>query len=232
MAWALVTGQTAALSNATTISPTVAVPNPITSGNVYCGAVAYSSAQTLNSITDDKSNTYNLKITTTQTVDAIKLTLFELGNITNGPKTLTFNFSAATDSCAVVGEFSGGLAAADPADGSIGQQQSAVASGANNVTTTAFTPTTDGDLIFGGTCDTASLTANSAGTSPNAFTSLNTASNSTAVFSLRGQYFAQTTHASIAATSGIAVNGDNAVSNVMALKPTGVTDVLASQIWL
>src|SRR6266849_5844906 len=125
MAFVLV--QNATVSNQTVISPTVAVTNPIASGNMYCGAVAYSSAQTLNSITDDKSNTYNLKITTTQTTDAIKLTLFELGNITNGPKTLTFNFIAATDSCAVVAEFSGGLAAADNVDGSIGQQQTAVA---------------------------------------------------------------------------------------------------------
>jgi len=220
MAWTLVTGQTAALSNATTQNPTLALTNTIASGNVGCGAVVYGSAQTLNSVTDDKSNTYNLKSTITQALDGVKVTLFELGNITNGPKTFTFNFSAATDSCAVVAEFSGGLAVGDPNDGTTGQAQSAVASGANNVTSTAITTTTNGDLILGASSDTASLTANSLGTSPNAFTNINTASNSTAIFSLRLEFFVQTTAASIAATFGIAVNGDNAATNIVALKPS------------
>src|SRR6266436_1817146 len=107
MAWSLV--QNAVMNNQTVISPTVAVTNTIASGNIYCGAVVYGSNETLNSVTDDKSNTYNLKSTITQTADLIKITQFELGNITNAPKTITFNFSVATDSCAVVAEFSGGL---------------------------------------------------------------------------------------------------------------------------
>src|SRR6266403_966492 len=145
-----------------------------------------------------------------------------LSNATTQNPTFAFNFSAATDSCAAVAEFSGGLASADPNDGTTGQAQSAVATGANNVTSTAITTTVNGDLILGASSDTASLTANSLGTSPNAFTNINTASNSTAIFSLRFEYFVQTTAASIAATFGIAVNADNAATNVVALKPAAV----------
>jgi hypothetical protein len=217
VAWALV--QNAAMINQTVITPTVAVTNPIASGNLYCGAVIYNSTETLNSITDDKSNTYNIKNTTTQTTDLVKISNFVLGNITNGPKTITFHFSAATDSAAVVAEFSGGLAASDPSDGSTGQQQTNVAAGANNVTTGTFVPTTNGDLILGGLCDPNTVTACTVGTSPNAFTNVNTASNSTNLAGLRLEYFVQTTAASIAATGGIAANGDDAVSNVVAFKP-------------
>lgn len=231
MAWALVTGQTASLNNATTITPTVAVPNVIGSGNLYLGAVGYDSAQTLNSVTDDKGNTYNLKSTITETTDLIKITQFELGNIANGPKTITFHFSAATDSCAVVAEFSGGLAAADPNDGTTGQFQAAVASGANNVTSTAITTTVNGDLIVGASLDGASLTAPTAGTSPNAFTSIGTASDATTIFGLRLEYFVQTTAGSIAATFGIGVNGDSAATNVVAFKPAAAAASYVPYDW-
>lgn len=217
MTWSLL--QSASLSNATTITPTVAVTNPIGSGNLYCGGVAHDSAQTLSSVTDDKSNTYNLSTTFTDTVNAIAVTAFWLGNITNGPKTITLHFSAATNSLAVVSEFSGDLAASNPSDGSTGQFQTAIAAGANNQTSTAITTTTAGDLAFGVGVDSNNTALCTAGTSPNAYTSINTATNTTNVTSMRTEFFSQVAAGSIAATFGPGANGDDGVTIIVAFKP-------------
>lgn len=227
MAWSLV--QNAAGSNLTGATPTIAVTNPVGSGNLYCGGVCHDSTQTLNSVTDDQSNTYNLSSTFTDTTNAIAVTAFWLGNVTNGPKTITLHFSASTNACGVVSEFSGDLAASNPNDGSTGQFQSSIASGANNQTSTSITTTTAGDLIFGVGVDSGNNTAPTTGTSPNAFTSINTADNTTLILSIRTEFFSQAAAGSIAATFGPGANGDPGVTIVVAFKPSGTSDVLQSQ---
>jgi hypothetical protein len=200
----------------------------VAAGSLVAGAVCYDSTVTLNSVSDNGGNsTYNLKSTITDTGNLVKITSFSLGNVGGSPTTITFHFSATCQSCAVVAEWPGDLAAADPNDGTTGAFQTAVAAGANNVSTGSITTTADGDLIVVGLSDTASTTACSAGTSPNAFTSVATASDTTNNFSLRLESFVQAAHAAIAGTGGIVTAGDNAVSNIVAFKPSAGAAVVA-----
>jgi hypothetical protein len=64
----------------------------ITSGNAVGGIVKYGTATSVfNNITDDKGNTYT--VIATYSIGNNTYKLFALGNITNGPKTLTLNFT-------------------------------------------------------------------------------------------------------------------------------------------
>lgn len=235
MTWSIVAGQTASLSNATTQNPTLSLTSAITSGNIYCGGVCHDSAQTLNSITDDKGNTYNLPTVITDTTDGIACLLFWLGGITNGPKTLTFNFSAVTNSMAVVAEVTSSLGAtvSDPHDVAVvGQFQASVASGANNMTSTNMTTLTNGDFILGLLMDGQNgVTAPTAGTSPVGYTSIGTAVHATDVISMRLEWASQAAAGAIAATGGIATNNDPGVTMVVGLVPPVSGDVLMPQVW-
>jgi hypothetical protein len=86
---------------------------------------------------------------------------FVLGNIINGPKTVTVNLSPASGGSLglIVDEYSGAQAAADPRDGHAGQlQASATAATSGN-----FTTTVSGNLIYGASCNTNNATMPSAG---------------------------------------------------------------------
>lgn len=223
-AWALV--QSNFLSNAqTTVTGqtfSVTLTNPVTSGNLVVGSFLVDDSCTITSIKDNKTNTYTQKSPQDDATNLIRSTLFELGNITNGPQTVSITISGAPCNGAMtLAEFSGGAASSDPSDGTTGQFQASVAAGANNQTSTAIITTTNGDLIVGNGVDDLTATAPSAGTSPNAFTSITTAVNTTNISGMRLEYFVQSSSGSIAATFGIATANDPAMTIVVALKPSG-----------
>lgn len=148
-----------------TTSTTVALAfsSVVTSGNSVYGLVAWddTSARTLTSVTDDKSNTYNLGLLVDATTDGEFSRTFWLGNITNAPKTITATFSAAIGfRRMLIDEYSGVLAVSNPSDGNTGvRQASATAASSGNITTTI-----SGDLIYGAIYDaaaTGTLTAGS-----------------------------------------------------------------------
>jgi hypothetical protein len=144
------------------------------SGHTVTGLVSYglgSVAPTVSSITDDKSNTYTL-------VDnAIKAgatntwgTSFFLQNITNGPTTITANFSQGVRFNRMLLDEYSGVAASSPLDGHTAQNQNTPGTGANVVTSGNFTTASNGDLIIGSTVYLATNSAVTAGTSPLSYT--------------------------------------------------------------
>lgn len=101
---------------------------------------------TLTGVTDDKSNTYNIKARASQTSDVVSAAVCVLGNITNGPKTITLNFSGSQ--IAIFGyieEWSGIAALADP---SVANACLGVTGASSLYTGTPITPTVNGCLIW------------------------------------------------------------------------------------
>lgn len=180
-------------ANATTATFTVAV----TSGNAIVGAIGYASGVTLNSITDDKGNTLTPVVRTkTDSLNAYALALFRLLNITNGPITVTGNFSATpTDPFIILHEVSGLTAAA--LDQDLAAETATLT--ANATTTGNVTTTADGEYIFGVAINSEEgFGALHAGTSPNAFT-VGESQNSTYPF-FCSEDFIQSAQGAIAAT--------------------------------
>lgn len=119
-------------------------------GNTVAGHVTFdSSVNTVDTVTDDKGNNYNLDISAPITGDGQGHLSYYLTNITNGPKVITVNFTNAGCSFTYsqVVEFSGVLSK------DVGESQVLTAPGtgtdavASSVSGTA--PTQTGDLILG-----------------------------------------------------------------------------------
>src|SRR5882724_440699 len=95
-------------TSSTTIPITISA---VGSGNAICGVVTWDdiNAAVLNSVTDDKGNTYNLETSLLDTVNNQKASAFSRTNITNAPTVITANFSTSIDARKIsVDEFSGG----------------------------------------------------------------------------------------------------------------------------
>lgn len=137
---------------------TLTFGSAISSGSTVCGGGQFASSTTLTSVTDDKSNTYNVE--TNITASGQTAFAFSLGNITNGPTTITITLGASSGfNSAVADEYSGALAASDPRDVHGGQTQNTPGTGADAYTSGNFTTTTNGDLLYGFTVTTNSATA-------------------------------------------------------------------------
>lgn len=198
----------------------------VTSGGCVTVYIAYDSTATISTVADDKSNSYTVKNTITETPDAIKISQAVLGNITNGPKTITVTFTGTIANSAVsIAEWAGCSAVTDPSDVFGGQM---VASSANP-TTGNITTTVDGDLISGMVVNGTNNTAYTNGSGYTNGLSANTFFSSTSY--LDWEWQVQTTHGAIAATwTGAATNY---AAEVLSIKPSaGAADVLASQICL
>src|SRR6516164_7876776 len=142
--WAIV--QSAKADAVAAANPTsITFTSTVGSGNCVVGCIQFDgfAGAVLNSVTDDKGNTYNRE-TAIQDASGQWLAAFSLGNITNGPKTLSFNFNAAPGSAAtsiVIEEIFGALAVSDPRDVHGGRIQNAVGQGTDVVSSGSFTTT-------------------------------------------------------------------------------------------
>jgi hypothetical protein len=163
MAFARVQGNSnnAGSGSSTTVAVTISA---VGSGNTICGVVSWvTSAATLNSVTDDKGNTYNRETTALDTSDGLSTAAFSRTNITNAPVTITATWSiGVTFRQILVDEFSGAsTASTDERDGTAhgGQFQANPGTAANGITSGTFTTSTNGDLIWGATVDGAGTLA-------------------------------------------------------------------------
>lgn len=145
--------QGAQFENTATTANTYSISfgSTIGSGNCVVGFFQYDgSSNTLTSITDDKGNTYTVKDTTIDAGDGAVGSSFILGNITNAPIQINFNFSTSHVSVwGVIDEFSGVKAQADPSEA----HSVTAATGVNPTTSgvltaNTITPTTNGDLVW------------------------------------------------------------------------------------
>ena len=149
----------------TSVSATFA--STVTSGNCVIGVIMWgSTVNDLTSVTDDKGNTYTVKDTLLN-LDGGSASSFILGNITNGPKTVSANFSASVaNDVIIISEFSGVAASSDPTDVHHAQTQARPGTGTDAISSGAATTTVNGDLIFGGAFDASGAnTTFTAGTS-------------------------------------------------------------------
>lgn len=190
--------------SATAVTSTSASFTAARSGFV-CGLfVDLGSTNALTSVTDDQSNTYSLVTAITDSTNNGVIQLFYKENVTS-VTTVTAHFTSSAQVRVAISNYTG-IATASAIDGHTGQVQTTPGTGANIVTTGTFTPTTNGDLIYGG-CSEAfgGAIVYTAGTSPNAFTqrASNTGAENDALFT---EDFIQSTAASIAATMGQTAN--------------------------
>src|SRR5882672_6145905 len=115
-------------NNAVALQDDVAITfgAPVTSGNtVVCVAAGQYTPTTISSFVDDKGNNYAQSDTSTLVADNIIGWSYYLGNITNGPVTITLTVTAGQGFGLVLGcdEISGVAASTDPRDGHTVQQQ-------------------------------------------------------------------------------------------------------------
>lgn len=210
----------------------LAFPSTISSGSAVVGYVSYDDTVTLSSITDDKSNTYTVVDSVDDAGNGQKTSSFVLGNITNGAKTLTFNFSSTIGfGWAVIDEYSGTLASSNPVDGTAhsGRLQAGYPSTTNGVTATAITTSVNGDLIWCGVCNTGGNPGADNWAAGTGFTLRNNQSVGSFFNSLASEDQVQSTAGSITASFTASQTGNDAVVYAIAIKPasTGVSGTLA-----
>jgi|ERR1043166_1527135 hypothetical protein len=154
-------------NGATSTTIGVAFGVAVTSGNFVIGIVSWDNGGggALNSVTDDKGNTYNKSSTITNATNNQDAAIFWLGNITNAPTTITANLSATSLGRSIsIAEYSGGNAVTDPSDGNTGQAQSSPGTGTDAVVSTNIVTTTGADMIAGFSATTNGTTHATTGT--------------------------------------------------------------------
>lgn len=167
-----------------------------TNGTILGGVSLDNSAGSISSITDNQGNTYTITSNVLDTTNNQRLAAFALGNIDNGPTTITVNFTGAPIFVEmVVDEFSGGDEAANNRDGATGQFQNAPGTATDAITSGSITTTQNGDLIYGVCIRSVSATQPTVGTG---FTV--GASDNGQGYALRSEYLTQTSAGSVAAT--------------------------------
>lgn len=123
---------------------------PVGSGHAVVGVIAFGGSGTLTSVTDDKSNIYNHSGITI--FSSNNCYTFWLGNITNGPQTITVNVTSNGSTFrGICAEYSGAVAASDPRDGIASQGQTTPGTGANAITSGTITTSHPNAVIWGGT---------------------------------------------------------------------------------
>lgn len=192
-------------------------------GNTILGMVTYASTDSITSITDDKSNTYTIIDTDTNTPDGSKQTSFWLLNITNSPQTITANFSIASVSTQIVVDEFSGVSASAVIDAHAITVQTSPGTGTDGVSSGSIVTSSNGDLIWAAVVDQHS-------TSPtiSAGTGFTTGTNAAPFLKSVSEYQTQSTAGSIAATFTTTVNE----AMMVCVVAVGVTDSLQSQIWM
>jgi hypothetical protein len=209
-AWTRVQGATNAGS-----SPSLSVTlSAVGLGNAVVGQATCDSSGgvTIQSVADDKGNTYSLGLDVVDTTNNQRARSFWRGNITNAPTVITVTYSGSAAATQVnVDEFSGPTLV-DPSDGQTGQIQSSPGTATDAITSTNVTTAAAGDLIWGATTNT-SLGTNQA----TAGTGFATGTAGTVTVATLTEYKTQTNAGSVAATFTQAVNNSH-ITHVVALK--------------
>lgn len=204
-----------------TTSFTLTFASAISSAGAVEGSVSYEDTVTLSSIVDDKSNTYTALDTIDDVSNGQKAASFVLGNITNAPKTLTFNFSSAVSfGWARAAEYSSILASANPVDQHAGALKGAFSNAANNAAGVAITTTVNGCTICADLHDTAGSGVASIGWSAGTGFTIRTNQGVGAFFnSMAAEDAVQTTAGSITPTFTASNGGTAYITFTIALKP-------------
>lgn len=168
----------------------------VSSGSTICGAYSFDNGGTFTTVTDNQGNTYSVVVNILDTTNNQRTIYFALGNITNGPTTITVNGTGSNIfTQIVVDEFSGGDAASNNRDGATGQFQNAPGTGTDAITSGAIVTTQAGDLIWGACVRPISATQPTVGTG---FTV--GASENGSGYALRSEFLTQGAAGSVAAT--------------------------------
>ena len=135
------------------------------SGNTVVGSVTCAAGFFLQSVTDDKSNTYTILDHISDPSGQENYT-FYLGNITNGPTTITATFNGNVNFRGILwDEYAGVVALANPLDGHAANLQNPGPGTATDaVTSTSITTKVNGDLIWGATVNSNSFNNATTGT--------------------------------------------------------------------
>ncbi len=135
------------------------------SGNTVIGSFSIDSSGggDIVSVTDDKGNTYTVVDNVNDAANVQRFCSFVLGNIANGPSTITAGSTSKSFRTVTWEEISGVAALSDPRDGHGGQLQTAPGTSSNGVTSGSVTTTVNGDLIWGATCNSSDGTVPSVG---------------------------------------------------------------------
>lgn len=222
MAWTRVQGNLSTQDSTPATTKSVTLAGAVGSGNAVCGLVTWdgTGAVALNSVTDDKGNTYNLETVVTDPAPG-RVCAFSRTNITNVPTVITANFASSIGYLSILAdEFSGAsTASTDERDGAAhtGQYQGAPGTGTDAVTSGPVTTTTNGDLIYGAVSVSNSVTPPSAGTG---FSIGN--SSSYPDYAIASEYRTQATAGSGTAATFTQGGNQNNSTFVIALKPGGV----------
>ncbi len=197
------------------------------SGNAIAGGFTFVAGPTnvsgaIQSITDDKSNTYNLSSIVQEVADGNWLLTFYLQNITNAPTVITVNAAATRDfqfNRFVVSEFSG-VATASPLDVGFGgpTSQTSVATTVDLIKSASVTTLVDGDLIYAACIQTDAGTGMNAGST---FTNLIYGANADTV-PMRGEYKIQAAHAAVTGDFTAVAAAHNYVTGMIPLKAAAV----------
>lgn len=240
MAWAFVTGQGA--NSGTTHwtagafgTTAAAFASTVGNGNFVVGHATWdTSAGSISSVDDDKSNAYTLGLRTDIAGDGQGHQLFYLWNITNAPKTITVHFSGTGGFQYVeIVEYSGIQTGSDPKDVQEGQAQTAPGTGADGAksSTSGTATTADNDLVAGALmADQGAAATATAGTG---FTTRDTGNDG-------GGKVVLTQEDKDGSTSGTAAKAtwtmstDTHVSSIMTAfkQAAGAADTLFAQAWM
>jgi hypothetical protein len=195
----------------------ITLTSAVGSGNLIAGITLYNTALTLNSVTDNQSNSYTIQRTISNGV--VKVSTFWRANITNAPQTITANLSGTASYRGIACVEFSGRDTTSPLDGEIGQSEASPGTGTDGCNSTTIVTTVDGDDIFGCVGTYAQrLNSYSLGTN---FTNLAQAGKAGTPYwaaELAVESRNQSTQGTIEATFTQA-NADAAVTHIMAFKP-------------
>lgn len=205
-------------SFATTVAVTLGAT--VTSGSYVMGVVTCLDGKTIDSVTDDKSNVYDLYDVQHDTYWATYAKSFVSRNpITNAPQTITATFSGSINWRRIEAEEYSGLGALDK---HVGNLQANPGTGTDAVTTTAVTPTNDGSFFWCGYQQDASPTVN---TSNGTSFSSGIAPNSANALPMGTEYYTQGSKASQAGTWTLASSSTHttALTFLLVFAPPAIT---------
>lgn len=169
-----------------------------------------SPATSVSSVADNTlANTYTPGPTIRDTNNGYTWSGFYCLNITNGPTRITATVSSSTQFSTIVVDGFSGVLASGAFDGGAANVQLTIPPAANTITSTAITPTANGDLIIGATVSLGGSGSLAAGTG---FTA--GVNSSPDFFS---EYLVQTTAGSVAATFTNSTT-EGFITGVMAFK--------------
>jgi hypothetical protein len=136
----------AAAATSTTIAATFSAT--VGSGNLVCGLVVWGSDTITVTVSDDKSNSYTVVRTVTDTGNK-RAASFYAKNLTNAPVTVTATFSSTVPDRSIIIHEASGIDTTAPLDQETGQLEFLAPN--PSPTSGSVTTTTSGQYIFGAT---------------------------------------------------------------------------------